>query len=212
MKMNNNNIIAKNFLLDFQKSIFRRIQIVNLIKKYKKNSIKNRTQSMTMRLPRLSLSNSHRKIIFKRINKNPLNIKNSKEKLVNNDLTNIHEFNKENRTFRNIVKIRKNEFNIFTRNKKNKNYNNSKNIFSPKELNSKTTYNMNSNNRVRLYKIKNFENNKSLINEFSKVNNEYFVMRKNYYIRKNNINKDIFNLINKNNQEKLFYQTMSKSP
>ena len=44
------------------------------------------------------------------------------------------------------------------------------------------------------------------------MNNEYFVMRKNYYIRKNNINKDIFNLINKNNQEKLFYQTMSKSP
>ena len=34
-----------------------------------------------------------------------------------------------------------------------------------------------------------------MIDDFYKINNNYFFLKKNYYIKKNNMNKDIFNLL-----------------
>ena len=209
----NNNIDSKSFLNNAQKEIIRRIELINLIKTYKKNLIKTKTQSSSLRLPKLSQSNSHRKITLKQHEK--INLLKFKQK--NNlgskkfNFDNLSDLNhqKENHTFRNTIKSKKNT-NLNNRNKLNKNFNNSPSVLYYNS-NLKTTENINSNNRVRIYKIKNFENNKVIVDDFNKVNNEYFILKKNYYIRKNNVNMDIFNLINNNNYN-IFNHTISKTP
>ena len=209
----NNNIDSKSFLNNAQKEIIRRIELINLIKTYKKNLIKTKTQSSSLRLPKLSQSNSHRKITLKQHEK--INLLKFKQK--NNlgskkfNFDNLSDLNhqKENHTFRNTIKNKKNT-NLNNRNKLNKNFNNSPSVLYYNS-NLKTTENINSNNRVRIYKIKNFENNKVIVDDFNKVNNEYFILKKNYYIRKNNVNMDIFNLINNNNYN-IFNHTISKTP
>ena len=213
LKINNNNIDSKSFLNNAQKDIIRRIELINLIKTYKKNLIKTKTQSSSLRLPKLSQSNSHRKIILKQHEKTNL----LKFKQKNNlggkkfNFDNLSDLNhqKESNTFRNTIKNKKNS-NLNNRNKLNKNFNNSPSVLYYNS-NLKTTENINSNNRVRIYKIKNFENNKVIVDDFNKVNNEYFILKKNYYIRKNNVNMDIFNLINNNNYN-IFNHTISKTP
>ena len=213
LKINSNNITSKSFLNNAQKEIIRRIELINLIKTYKKNLIKTKTQSSSLRLPKLSQSNSHRKITLKQHEK--INLLKFKQK--NNlggkkfNFDNLSDLNhqKENHTFRNTIKSKKNT-NLNNRNKLNKNFNNSPSLLYYNS-NLKTTENINSNNRVRIYKIKNFENNKVIVDDFNKVNNEYFILKKNYYIRKNNVNMDIFNLINNNNYN-IFNHTISKTP
>ena len=213
LKINSNNITSKSFLNNAQKEIIRRIELINLIKTYKKNLIKTKTQSSSLRLPKLSQSNSHRKITLKQHEK--INLLKFKQK--NNlggkkfNFDNLSDLNhqKENHTFRNTIKNKKNT-NLNNRNKLNKNFNNSPSVLYYNS-NLKTTENINSNNRVRIYKIKNFENNKVIVDDFNKVNNEYFILKKNYYIRKNNVNMDIFNLINNNNYN-IFNHTISKTP
>ena len=213
LKINNNNIDSKSFLNNAQKDIIRRIELINLIKTYKKNLIKTKTQSSSLRLPKLSQSNSHRKITLKQHEK--INLLKFKQK--NNlggkkfNFDNLSDLNhqKENHTFRNTIKSKKNT-NLNNRNKLNKNFNNSPSVLYYNS-NLKTTENINSNNRVRIYKIKNFENNKVIVDDFNKVNNEYFILKKNYYIRKNNINIYIFNIINNNNYN-IFNHTISKTP
>ena len=212
-KINNNNIPSKSILNHVQKEIKRRIEVVNLIKTYKKNLIKTKTQSYSLRLPKLIQSNSHRSILLKQQEK--INLLKSKQK--NNlgakkfDFDNLSNLNhqKESNTFRNTIKNKKN-MNLTNRNKFNKNFNNSPSVlyYNP---NFKTTENVNSNNRVRIYKIKNLENNKVIVDDFNKVNNEYFILKKNYYIRKNNVNMDIFNLLSNNNYN-IFNHTISKTP
>ena len=212
-KINNNNIPSKSILNHVQKEIKRRIEIVNLIKTYKKNLIKTKTQNYSLRLPKLIQSNSHRSILLKQQEK--INLLKSKQK--NNlgakkfDFDNLSNLNhqKESHTFRNTIKNKKN-MNLTNRNKFNKNFNNSPSVlyYNP---NFKTTENVNSNNRVRIYKIKNLENNKVIVDDFNKVNNEYFILKKNYYIRKNNVNMDIFNLLSNNNYN-IFNHTISKTP
>ena len=213
LKINNNKIDSKSFLNNAQKEIMRRIELINLIKTYKKNLIKTKTQSSSLRLPKLSQSNSHRKITLKQHEK--INLLKFKQK--NNlggkkfNFDNLSDLNhqKESNTFRNTIKNKKNT-NLNNRNKLNKNFNNSPSVLYYNS-NLKTTENINSNNRVRIYKIKNFENNKVIVDDFNKVNNEYFILKKNYYIRKNNVNMDIFNLINNNNYN-IFNHTLSKTP
>ena len=213
LKINNNNIDSKSFLNNAQKDIIRRIELINLIKTYKKNLIKTKTQSSSLRLPKLSQSNSHRKITLKQHEK--INLLKFKQK--NNlgskkfNFDNLSDLNhqKESNTFRNTIKSKKHT-NLNNRNKLNKNFNNSPSVLYYNS-NLKTTENINSNNRVRIYKIKNFENNKVIVDDFNKVNNEYFILKKNYYIRKNNVNMDIFNLINNNNYN-IFNHTISKTP
>ena len=218
--MNNKNIKSKTFLNDFQDELIRRIKVINIIKSYKKNLIKAKAPNYTVRLPKLLQNHSHKNIFFEKIdNINSLKIKhrdNFREtKTFFEDPTNLGEKNKKkNLTARRIVTIEKKIGlnNISNRNHRNKNYINSKipkNTFSCIS-NSNTAENIYSNNRMRIYKIKNFENNKNLVDDFNKVNNEYFVMKKNYYVRKNNINKDIFNLLNIDNSS-LFHQTMTKN-
>ena len=213
LKINNNNIDSKSFLNNAQKEIIRRIELINLIKTYKKNLIKTKTQSSSLRLPKLSQSNSHRKITLKQHEK--INLLKFKQK--NNlgskkcNFDNLSDLNhqKESNTFRNTIKSKKNT-NLNNRNKLNKNFNNSPSLLYYNS-NLKTTENFNSNNRVRIYKIKNFENNKVIVDNFNKVNNEYFILKKNYYIRKNNVNMDIFNLLSNNNYN-IFNHTISKTP
>jgi len=213
LKINNNNIDSKSFLNKAQKEIIRRIELINLIKTYKKNLIKTKTQSSSLRLPKLSQSISHRKITLKQHEK--INLLKFKQK--NNlggkkfNFDNLSDLNhqKESNTFRNTIKSKKNS-NLNNRNKLNKNFNNSPSVLYYNS-NLKTTENINSNNRVRIYKIKNFENNKVIVDDSNKINNEYFILKKNYYIRKNNVNMDIFNLINNNNYN-IFNHTISKTP
>ena len=206
----NNKINTKTFLYDFNQELLRRIEIVNLIKTYKKNLINEKTKSSTLRLPKLIQSNSNRN--FKSKKKEKINKLKTKQKTflgesrINYD--NFHQ--KKGEKFRNTVKTKANmKLNITNRNRRDKN---SLNVLSFNQK-SNTNENIDSNNRVRTYKIKNFENIKIIVDDFNKVNNDYFFLKKNHYIRKNNVNMDIFNLLGNNNiNNNLFIHTMMKTP
>ena len=205
----------KTFIDDFHKEIMRRVEILKLINSYKKNLIQTYTHNSAPKLPKLNQSNSHHNITFKKIeknnflrtNRNKTNFFDKKNNINYTNLNNIHQI--KNKTFRNNIKIpKKIERNFYQKNQMNTNYFNSFNILSYK-TNSYKAPNTSSNNRIRIYKIKNLKNPKNVVDEFSKVNNEYCFLKHNYNVRKNNINMDIFNLLNTDNNN-IFCQTVSK--
>ena len=210
----------KTLMCDFHKEIMRRVEIVKLINSYKKSLIQTYVHNSAPKLPKLNPSNSHYDITFKKMeksnflsnNRNKTNFFDKKNNINYRNLNNINQINQiKNKTFRNKIKIpKKIERNFYQNNKMNINYFNSFNLMTYKTnsyLNKES--NTNSNNRIRIYKIKNLDNSKNVVDEFSKVNNEYCFLKKNYNVRKNNINMDIFNLLNTNNNN-IFCHTVSK--
>ena len=184
----------KTFINDFNKPFTRRIEILNLINSYKKNLIKEKTQlnNQIIKLPKLVQSNSHKDgLFFKKFNKN--DFLNTKDKF---DFSNLNFYlQNKNQTSRN-----NNLKNLKKITKTNKAYRNPNNN---NKINTNTYRDI---NRIRIYKIKNLENNKGI--EFKKANNEYCFIKKNYFSRKNKLNMDIFNLIKTN---KLFFNQASTS-
>ena len=208
----------KNFIDDSHKDIMRRIEILKLINSYKNNFIQTYAHNSPPRLPILNQSKSQYHNIFKKVeksnflsnNRSKKNLLDKKNNINYTDLNNIHQI--KNKTFRNKIKIQKNiDRNYNQQNKINTNYFNSFNLlpYNIKSYSNKAP-NTYSNNRIRIYKIKNLENSKNIVDEFSKVNNEYCFLKKNYNIRRNNINMDIYNLINKKNNN-IFSETLSKT-
>ena len=197
-----NKIKNKTISGETEKELFRRIEIMNLIKAYKREQINPKAMRLTFRLPSLNKSNSKRNIKIKKIDK-----KNSfstthrtkfiDEKVNFNDLTSRYNINqKNNQNLKNIDKILK-KMNLIKKSYKNKNNANYHNSLSKLSYysNFKSEKNTTYSNRGKIYKIKNFENSKMMIDDFYKINNNYFFLKKNYYIKKNNMNKDIFNLL-----------------
>ena len=195
----------KTFSDDTKKELFRRIKIINIIKEYKKEQINQKEMGFTFRLPQLNKSNSKKNIITKKNQKNNLfgatnRLKFFDERVNNNDLTsryNRFKINqRKNQTSRGFDKIRKN----INRNKMYyKNINNSNYHNELSKLSYYSNYNEESNfissNRGKKYKIRNFENSKMMFDDFNKINNDFFFQKNNNNIRKNNPNRDIFNLL-----------------
>lgn len=211
-----------------------RIQIKNLIDSYTKKlfKLKKAYLSSEIKLPRLTPSHSYKDLLQRKIEKlKALNSRfrnNSGERKVKAELSNLfqvqhvkneylkrilHMKNKENNN------MRKYNFEI------NSLSDNSHNTFNSITNNSISKTNVsnngNNNNKVKIVKIKNVENSKNIQNDISILkdkiinknedNNFCFLKKKKYYIKKNNINKDICKLINSDNNI-YFFSKFTNTP
>ena len=154
---------------------------------------------------------------------------NSGEKKVKADLSNLFSVHKvETDFFKNLIKVRTNLKYIFNQNKNNNSLK-SANSFSNNSVVLKTTVSNNNNsvinynpinssrfcennsnkgnlnnlnnNKIKVIKIKSTENCKNILEDLNsyRINSDCCFFKKKYYINKNNFNKDIFKLINDDN-------------
>lgn len=215
----------------------RHIEIKNLIESYTKKLTKSKSSNAmkNLKLPKLIQNHSYHNLIIRKIEKlralNSRNKYNSGEIKVKANLSNlfcIHKIN--NDYFKKPTKIKNiqnknnnhnnnnsnSSLNSFTYNSQSKTtVSNLVNNISNNNINnnnSNINTNNNSNvNKVKIIKIKQSENGKKTPEENNKLNSECGFIKKKYFINKSNFNKDIFNLINADNNY-IFFSKIAKTP
>ena len=183
----------------------RQMEIKNWIQSFKKRLFKSKSlnQIPSVKLPKLMQSHSYHNLIIRKLEKikasNYRNRYNSGEKKVKADLSNLFSVHKvETDFFKNLIKVRTNLKYIFNQNKNNNSLK-SANSFSNNSVVLKTT--VSNNNNIKVIKIKSTENCKNILEDLNsyRINSDCCFFKKKYYINKNNFNKDIFKLINDDN-------------
>lgn len=163
---------------------------------------------------------NQKKIIFNKNNNN--NLHNSFNSFTNNSISkttvsnngnnnnNNSIINKNNKTSKDFKTIKINNHyhgkNINNNNPNNKNSNNNMNINFNNNSNNESN-----NNKIKIIKIRQVENCKNNPEDNNKINTECGFIKKKYHINKNNVNKDIFKLINDDNNY-LYFSKITKAP
>lgn len=178
------------------------LEIKNLIDSYIKNHLKAKSQKQNsfIKLPKLAQSHPYHLFLKRKIEKlralNSRNKNNIGEKRLKSNLSSLFSIHHIDYISRRINYYEKPKTNYINNSSHNSFAYNS-NLKANNTINDNRN-NINQKNEIKIIKIKQIENNKNTIDE-PKSTKESGYFRKKYFIKKKN--KDIFNLINSNNND-----------